>query len=129
MREAYELAYVAAMKFLKARPLTVCLDEISFRQPVRIGSILTYDAEVVYSEGFPHSTFQVQIIASVEGMDKKKDIATIFYFTFSALDGTKVPRLLPKTYSDAMKFIEGKRRKDEGIASKKIQEETFKYFD
>lgn len=49
MREAYELSYACAMIFCKQRVHLLGMDELAFRHPVPVGSILEYHAEVVYT--------------------------------------------------------------------------------
>ena len=66
MRLSFELAYATASSFVKSLPLFVALDEISFRKPVSIGSILAMDAEVTCSPGKPHTSFQVSVNAYCE---------------------------------------------------------------
>lgn len=46
MREAFELAYTNARLYLKARPFTLSSDDITFRRPVPIGSILFLSSQV-----------------------------------------------------------------------------------
>jgi acyl-coenzyme A thioesterase 9 len=46
MREAFELAYAVGMLYLKGRPYTIALDDIVFRKPVPIGSILELSSQV-----------------------------------------------------------------------------------
>lgn len=49
MREAFELAYANAMLYAKERPLFLSLDEISFKKPIPIGSVLNLTSNVVYT--------------------------------------------------------------------------------
>lgn len=46
MREAFELAYTNACAFLRGRPYTVSMDDVAFRRPVPIGSILHFTSHV-----------------------------------------------------------------------------------
>jgi acyl-coenzyme A thioesterase 9 len=114
MREAYEIAFSCASMFIQDRPVFVSMDEISFKKPVKIGSILQFTAKVVYSSS---TSFQVKVIADVIDVKSgNRETTNTFYLTFQHKDLSK--RLLPKTYSDAMEFIEGLRRKNRGIALK-----------
>ena len=51
MRKAYELGMATALKFFGAHsnPFLLAVDEISFHRPVEIGSIITFDASVVFT--------------------------------------------------------------------------------
>lgn len=50
MREAFELSYSCAMLFSRSRVQLLAMDELAFKHPVPIGSILEYSAQVSYSE-------------------------------------------------------------------------------
>ena len=53
MREAFELSYACAMMFAKARVQLIAMDELAFKHPVPIGSILEYSAQVTFTETTP----------------------------------------------------------------------------
>ncbi|KAI3639094.1 hypothetical protein MIR68_002624 [Amoeboaphelidium protococcarum] len=142
MREAFELAYATATLYIKARPLTVAMDEIAFKKPVPIGSILKFSSEVVYAEGEPHRTFQVSVIAEVLSPDNhyKSQVSNTFFFTFARCDASetdkvdgdligagigKVRKIIPVTYEESMKWILGRRRKSRGIVEKQAQLDEF----
>lgn len=50
LKQAFELAYCASAEFSSAGPRFVSLDSTTFKQPVPVGSILTMNASVVYTE-------------------------------------------------------------------------------
>ena len=60
MKLAYELAYSTALVFSKSRPLFSCMDDITFRKPVPIGSLLRLESSVVYSRG-GDGIYQIQV--------------------------------------------------------------------
>nr|CAG8433584.1 14268_t:CDS:2 [Entrophospora candida] len=97
------------------------LDEISFRKPVPIGSVLSLSSQIVYSPGTPHQSFQVAVIADVLDIEKeKRDTTNIFHFTFTSYNIINVRRVIPNTYGDLMKFLEGKRRREIGLKLKSL---------
>ena len=51
MRKAYELSMATALKFCgpKTNPFLLAVDEISFHRPVAVGSLIYFDATVVYT--------------------------------------------------------------------------------
>ncbi|CAJ0744956.1 12043_t:CDS:10 [Entrophospora sp. SA101] len=107
MKLAYELAFSNASVFLRNRPVFLALDEISFRKPVLIGSVLSLSSQIVYSPGTPHQSFQVAVTADVLDIEKeKRDTTNIFHFTFTSYDIINVRRVIPNTYGDLMKFLE-----------------------
>lgn len=113
MRLAYELAFCNASVFIKHRPTFLALDEISFRKPVPIGTLLTLDSQIVFSEGGQHHSFQVMVKADVLDIQKgTRETTNTFWFTFrdpKEVSGT--PKVMPKTYAESMLYLEGKRRR------------------
>jgi len=51
MRQAYELGMAAALRFCgpKTRPFLLAVDEISFHRPVAVGSLINFQASVIYT--------------------------------------------------------------------------------
>ncbi len=46
MREAFELGWATTCVHVKARPSVVCMDDIYFRKPVEVGSLLYLSSQV-----------------------------------------------------------------------------------
>ncbi|KAH6564237.1 hypothetical protein BASA50_007370 [Batrachochytrium salamandrivorans] len=111
MRLAYELAYANSLIMAQSRLKFIALDDITFRLPVNIGSLLALRSQVVYSPGSPSKIFQVMVVADViEPLTHKgRRTSNIFHFTFAAPDSASVPRVIPETYEESMKYIEGRR--------------------
>jgi acyl-coenzyme A thioesterase 9 len=133
MKEAFEIAYTNAMLFTKGRPYTVALDEIAFKKPVPIGSVLLLTSQVVYAEGPPHRTFQVEVTAEIipdVRNDNEKVVTNVFNYTFASgkENDSSVPRVLPYSYGEFMQTLKAKRRRDIGIQMKKAQLEEFKKY-
>ncbi|GBB84858.1 hypothetical protein RclHR1_11430006 [Rhizophagus clarus] len=126
MRLAYELAFSNASVFLKNRPKFLALDEISFRKPVQIGSILCMFSQIVYAPGSPHKSFQVAVTADVLDIEReKRETTNIFHFTFICDNpAIEVRRVMPKTYDELMKYIEGRRRRRVGLKLRGLYNET-----
>ncbi|KAJ2785907.1 hypothetical protein H4R18_000296 [Coemansia javaensis] len=109
MRLAHELSFASGSVFAMSRPSYVSLDDFSFRKPVSIGSILRLTSQVVYSEP-ERKAFQVEVAADViDNLAGTVDRTNTFYFNFSCADGA-VPRIVPRSYGDMMKYLEGRRR-------------------
>lgn len=120
MRLAHELSFANGSVFTQSRPSYVSLDDFSFKKPVNIGSILKLTSEVVYSE--PESkTFQVAVAADViDNMKNTTERTNTFYFNFCCPNG-RVPRVMPRSYKDMMKYLEGRRRAQTGKLMSKLQ--------
>ena len=115
MRLAYELAHATGILFCKSTIGFVALDDISFKHPVNIGSILSLKSEVVYSDGGATKMFQVSVIADVIDPNGDQKTTNTFHFTFRAKNLKKnetLPKVMPQTYAESMRYIEGKRRKE-----------------
>ena len=119
MRLAYELAFCNASVFIKHRPTFLALDEISFRKPVPIGTFLALDSQIVFAEGGDHHSFQVMVKADVLDVVKDtRETTNTFWFTFSDPNNEKghaTPKVMPRTYAESMLYLEGQRRRKEGV--------------
>ncbi|KAG0304360.1 hypothetical protein BGZ98_005616 [Dissophora globulifera] len=92
------------------------LDEISFRKPVPIGSILSLDSQIAYSEGGRHHSFQVMVKADVLDILKgTREETNTFWFTFTnPKEAHSTPKVMPRTYAETMLYLDGKRRRNAG---------------
>jgi acyl-coenzyme A thioesterase 9 len=123
-REAFELAFATAtVFFLGKRPCLKSIDDIVFVHPVPIGSIMDLKAEVIHSRLHEGELYAcIQVIADIINPDTQSRLTTnTFHFTLthpiSSFTGTALPAILPNTYVEAMKFLEGKRRVDFDLES------------
>ncbi|KAI7880257.1 putative acyl-CoA hydrolase [Mucor mucedo] len=118
MRRAYELAYANTALFMKtSSPTLLSMDEVTFRKPVHVGTLLNLRSGIVLSEGYPHRSVQVRVIAEVINIEKgTRETTNVFHFTLaSGNDKVKLRRILPKTYAETMLWIDAKRRRFQGI--------------
>lgn len=115
MREAYELAYANAMLFCRGRPSFVAQDDITFRKPVEIGSVLNFSSRVVLCQGAPHRTFQVQVTAEViDPVSGTRDTTNVFHYTF--LSDKPLTPIMPHTYEEWIAYVAGMRRRNTSLA-------------
>ncbi|EEC02415.1 acyl-CoA thioesterase, putative, partial [Ixodes scapularis] len=107
MRSAYELAWSTAYLLSGRRPRPYHTDDIWFRKPVEVGSLLHYEAQVVYTR---ENFMQLNVNATVINPNTGSNIITnVFHFTFQ-LDGEgPAPRVTPKSYPESLLYIEGRR--------------------
>ncbi|KAL8588437.1 hypothetical protein ACOMHN_024539 [Nucella lapillus] len=106
MRQAFELAWASAAFFCKSLPTIRVVDDIIFRKPVEIGSLLFYSSQVVYTEG---SLMQVKVHAEVlDIMTKSRETTNEFYFVFDS-NQPDLPRVVPRTYAESMLYVDGMR--------------------
>ncbi|XP_050699607.1 acyl-coenzyme A thioesterase 9, mitochondrial-like isoform X1 [Eriocheir sinensis] len=105
MRQAYELGWACAFTISKQRPRCLHIDDIMFRRPVEVGSLLYLNSQVVYTEG---CHMQISTKASVmDAATSSKNLTNIFHFTYET--DQPVPTSIPKTYHEAMLYLDGRR--------------------
>ncbi|KAJ3187180.1 Acyl-coenzyme A thioesterase 9, mitochondrial [Gaertneriomyces sp. JEL0708] len=114
LRSAFELAFATGQIFTSTHKISfVALDDISFTQPVHVGNLLHLTSQVVYSAGSESRSFQVKVRADVEDPSKNlRRTTNTFHFTFACHESVKVRRVLPRSYDESMRYIEGKRKKE-----------------
>lgn len=96
------------MIYSQCRPLFIRLDEISFKKPVPIGSLLIFTSKVVYSKD---KIFRVTVSADIMDAEKgTRETTNTFHFEFQAIKKGELRTVLPQSYSEAMYYVEGKRR-------------------
>ncbi|VDI32744.1 acyl-coenzyme A thioesterase 9 [Mytilus galloprovincialis] len=107
MRKAFELAWTSAALYSKSRQVAITtVDDIVFRKPVEIGSLLFLSSEVVYTNG---SKLQLKVHAEVVNpTDYTRATTNDFHFTFDTKQ-EDLPSVIPKTYAEFMLFLDGKR--------------------
>lgn len=105
MRNALELSWVNASVFSQQRPRIIHVDDIMFRCPVEIGSLLYLNSQVVYSKDN-----HVQISTKASVMDPATDsmnLTNIFHFTYEVEQPVRM--VLPRTYPEALLYLDGRR--------------------
>ncbi|KZV64632.1 Thioesterase/thiol ester dehydrase-isomerase [Peniophora sp. CONT] len=112
MRLAYELGFTTSRLFTR-RPVTfLSLDKISFAKPVPIGSILRLKSEILYTEdNIVHVRVKAMVVEVETGAEQ---MTNDFRFTWAATEEAgaeqkSIPLVVPKTYREAMKWLEGRR--------------------
>ncbi|KAJ3087020.1 Acyl-coenzyme A thioesterase 9, mitochondrial [Quaeritorhiza haematococci] len=100
MRLASELAFATGLLFSNSKVSFVALDDIAFRKPVPIGSLLSLTSQVVYSEGGSDYSFQVKVQADVvDPVKNTRETTNTFHFTFTT-DQKEVPIVMPRSYDE-----------------------------
>ncbi|XKL67252.1 hypothetical protein PGB90_010672 [Kerria lacca] len=111
MRQALELGWLTAYYHSKHRPLLRYISDISFKQPVNVGSLLRLNGQVVFTE---QNFIQVVVHAEVYDPITSKTINTnSFHYTFQA--NNVVANVMPYSYHEAMMYIDGKRHFQQAI--------------
>ena len=108
-----QVAYACAAKYSKSYVVTVSLDQVFFKQKVRVGELVTFYANVNY---VGHSSMEVGIKVFAEDLRSHENRhTTSCYFTMVAVDdegkAVKVPQLELKTALDKQLYEAGAVRK------------------
>eukprot|EP00794_Sanderia_malayensis_P005277 gene5277-5944_t len=110
MREAFELGWATTCVHAKARPSIICMDDIHFRKPVEVGSLLYLSSQIVYTK---ENYLQTRVHAEV--VDPKTghvDTTNVFHFHFTCME--QFPQVIPMTYGEYMLYLEGRRHAVQG---------------
>lgn len=106
MRHALELSFALAYQFSKQRPTLVHISDISFQRSVEVSSIIKMTAHVIYTE---LNYMQIVVTAQVtDATSGEHNTTNVFYYTYSKPE--RVPTVVPKTYHEAMWYLDGRRR-------------------
>ncbi|KAJ3298667.1 Acyl-coenzyme A thioesterase 9, mitochondrial [Rhizoclosmatium sp. JEL0117] len=111
IRTAFELGYATGTMFAK-RPLSfLALDDISFKMPVEVGSILDLTSQIVYTH---QDKMVIKVVAHVVSSEGTKETSNEFWFTFQTVGkggaDEEFKRVLPRSYNECMLYLEGRRR-------------------
>lgn len=112
MKLVDEAGALACMRHAQRRVVTVAVDRMLFRQPIRIGDLVTLTAEVSYV-GRTSMEAEVQVVAEnpITGQCTHTNTA---YLVYVGLDDegkpAAVPALIPETDAQRRRMESGKER-------------------
>lgn len=108
-----QVAYACASRYAGMYVVTLSVDRVLFRQPIRVGELVTFLASVNYT-----GTTSMEVGIKVVSEDIHKGVAThtnSCFFTMVAMneDGTpaRVPRFEPSTPEEQARYTAAKLRK------------------
>ena len=120
MKLADEAGALACMRHAQTKVVTVAIDSMTFREPIRIGDLVTLNAEVAYT-GRTSMEAEVHVIAEnpVTGEQTHTNTA---YLVYVALDDdgkpTPVPPLKAETEEDKRKMTDALERQERRLQKK-----------
>ena len=121
MRRAFETAWAAGWRATGTLPKFLALDDISFDHPVEVGSLVRFDARLDYSLGAGTKTYGVSVSATMSRPHEAADaelqrgrLTNTFHFVFYTDEPERLPRVYPRSYVEAMQWIEAHRRMELG---------------
>ena len=140
LKQTFELAFCCAAAFSHSRPTFVSLDPSTFENPVPVGSVLYLTATVAYTDpplattpddmhrasdvgsslqdeasDSDYTRVQIRIDSKVRNIEHGETKPTgQFNYTFLVAKDIKI---MPKTYSEFMIWVDAKRRAERVSAS------------
>ncbi|KAJ7777578.1 Thioesterase/thiol ester dehydrase-isomerase [Mycena maculata] len=122
MRLAYELGFSNSSLFMRGGHVRfLSLDGIAFAQPVPIGSILRLTSYVLHSTSYREFPMIVHVAVTANVVDVEtgnERTTNEFRFTWCRDDESAASvatrKVVPKTYKEAMLWLEGKRALEMG---------------
>ena len=93
MKLVDEVGGLACMRHSRHRVVTVAIDQMTFNQPIRIGDLVTLDAEVTYTG---NTSMEVEVLVSAENpITGKRTHTNKAYLVYVALDDNQNPVKVP----------------------------------
>lgn len=120
MKLVDEAGALACMRHAQKKVVTVAIDSMTFRQPIKIGDLVILNAEVTYT-GHTSMEAEVQVLAEnpVTGEQTHTNTA---YLVYVALDDegrpTNVPALIIETDEEKTRMEQARKRQAHRIAPK-----------
>ena len=120
MKLVDEAGALACMRHAQRKVVTVAIDSMTFRQPIRIGDLIILNAEVTYT-GHTSMEAEVQVVAENPVTGERTHTNTA-YLVYVALDNkgrpTTVPPLILETEEEVKRMEQAKKRQAYRISQK-----------
>jgi uncharacterized protein (TIGR00369 family) len=118
MKLVDEAGALACMRHAQQRVVTVAVDQMNFRQPIRLGDLVTLTAEVSY---VGRTSMEAEVCVEAENpISGIRTHTNTAYLVYVALDdygrAVPVPPLLPETEAQRERMEEGRARQAHRLA-------------
>ncbi len=113
-----QVAYACASRYAGAYVVTMSVDQVTFRQPIHVGELVTFLAAVNYTG---RSSMEIGIKVLAEGIrtQEVRHVNSCFFTMVAVGDDKKpvpVPKLAPSTPEEERRFKEAEGRKEARLA-------------
>ena len=110
-------AAMAATRHCREVVVTVAVDQLSFRHPVKVGELMSVLGSVNYTD---KTSMEVGVRVEAEHpLTGDRRHTSSGYFTFVALDGegrpTPVPEVVPQSEEERRRYADARRRREERV--------------
>jgi uncharacterized protein (TIGR00369 family) len=120
MKLVDEAGALACMRHAQRKVVTVAIDSMTFRQPIKIGDLIILNAEVTYT-GRTSMEAEVQVLAE-NPVTGERTYTNNAYLVYVALDDdgrpTAVPSLQAETDEEKRKMEQAKERQERRLKQK-----------
>jgi acyl-CoA hydrolase len=120
MKLVDEAAALAAMRHAHHRAVTVIMDRMVFRHPIRIGDLVILDAEVTYAG---RTSMEIEVIVTAENpITGVRTHTNTAYLVYVAIDNngkpTRVPALVAETPEEQARMDTARQRHQQRLAQR-----------
>ena len=121
MKLVDEAGALACMRHAQKRVVTVAIDSMVFRQPIKIGDLVVLNAEVTYTG---NTSLEAEVVVQAENpITGERTHTNTAYLVYVALDEngkpTQIPPVRAETEDEERRFREAKVRQARRLADKK----------
>ena len=120
MKLVDEAGALACMRHAQRKVVTVAIDSMTFRQPIRIGDLIILNAEVSYA-GRTSMEAEVHVIAE-NPVTGERTYTNTAYLVYVALDDegrpTSVPPLKAETEDEKLRMKKAQERQERRLKNK-----------
>ncbi len=114
------VAYACAARYTGSYVVTLSVDMVLFKNPIKIGSLVTFHASINY---VGRTSMEVGIkVISEDIKDHTIKNTNVCYFTMIAVDkegkGIPIPKLEPKTEDEKRRYNDAIKRREIRMSSK-----------
>ncbi|MCC6500391.1 MAG: acyl-CoA thioesterase [Anaerolineales bacterium] len=124
MKMADEAGALACMRHAQRKVVTVAIDSMTFREPIKIGDLVILNAEVTYT-GRTSMEAKVDVLAE-NPVTRERSHTNAAYLVYVALDDdgkpTEIPQLKAESAEEELKLIQAKERQERRLQEKKLRE-------
>jgi acyl-CoA hydrolase len=113
-----QVAYACASRYAGAYVVTMSVDQVTFRQPIHVGELVTFLAAVNYT-GRSSMEIGIKVIAENIRNQEVRHVNSCFFTMVAVGDDKKpvaVPPLQPSTPDELRRFEDAKYRKEARLA-------------
>ena len=120
MKLVDECGALACMRHARTRVVTVTMDRMTFRQPIKVGDLVTLTAEVTY---VGRTSMEAEVHVEAENpLTGQTTHTNTAYLVYVALDEAgnpiQVPPILAETPEEQARLDEGKKRQLQRLGQK-----------